>query len=169
VSLGARMDLGNGALTRFLHDVWFGEMSISHMYPQLAALATDPSLTVQDAWEARPEIRYQVGFKKPLTHQQQLDWEELQRHIMAFSPHQGHLDTMLSHQWILGYSVRSQYQFLDFEGIKIPRYHSLWKAGLSLKIRAFLWLVFHHRILIKDQLAKKGWVGDVGCIIYDGS
>jgi hypothetical protein len=64
VNLRARVQLSDGAHAKFWTDVWFGEMSISHMYPQLAALVVDPALTVQEVWEAGSSIRYQVRFKK---------------------------------------------------------------------------------------------------------
>jgi hypothetical protein len=64
VNFGARVQLGDGALAKFWTDVWFEEMSISHLYPQLAALAVDPALAVQEAWEAGSSIRYQVSLKK---------------------------------------------------------------------------------------------------------
>jgi hypothetical protein len=64
VNLGARVQLGDGAYVKFWTDVWFGEMSISHMYPQLATLPAGPTLTAQEAWEVGSSIRYQVRLKK---------------------------------------------------------------------------------------------------------
>jgi zinc-binding in reverse transcriptase len=54
--------------------------------------------------------------------------------------------------------------FLDFDGVLIPEYVHLWKAGIPLIIRIFLWLVFHQKILTKDTHSKKGWSGDLQCL-----
>lgn len=45
----------------------------------------------------------------------------------------------------------------------MPRYLKLWKAGIPLKIRAFLWLVLNHRVLTRDVMGRKGWIGDHTC------
>jgi hypothetical protein len=106
INLEAQMHLGDGALTKFWYDVWVGEMSLSHMFPQLAALAINPGITVQAAWEVGDELRYQIRFKKSLTSQQQHEWMELQHHIAAFSLHQGTSDIMCWRLQHHGYSVQ---------------------------------------------------------------
>lgn len=39
----------------------------------------------------------------------------------------------------------------------------LWKAKLPLKIKIFMWLVFHNAILTKDNLVKRKWKGNKTC------
>jgi zinc-binding in reverse transcriptase len=82
---------------------------------------------------------------------------------MAFSPMQGTTDSLLWRGSLLGYTVKDQYSFLDFGGVLVPEFVSLWKADIPLKIRAFLWLVFHQRILTRDVLVSKDWTGDPLC------
>jgi hypothetical protein len=56
---------------------------------------------------------------------------------MTFSPMQGSTDSLVWRGSEKDYSVKEQYFFLDFEGILVPEFVSLWKAGIPLKIRAF--------------------------------
>lgn len=39
-----------------------------------------------------------------------------------------------------------------------------WTIPITSKIRIFMWLTFKNRILIKINLRKKGWEGNVQCV-----
>jgi hypothetical protein len=52
------------------------------MFSQLATLAINPRITVQVAWEARDELRYQIRLNK-------ISNFPTATGIVAFSPHQG--------------------------------------------------------------------------------
>jgi hypothetical protein len=56
---------------------------------------------------------------------------------------QGTTDSLIWRISLTGYAAKEQYSFLDFGGVMVPEFVSLWKTGIPLKIRAFLWLVFH--------------------------
>jgi zinc-binding in reverse transcriptase len=55
------------------------------------------------------------------------------------------------------------YTFLYFGGIHTLTSHLVWSLKISLKHKLFLWLTLHNKILTKDNLRKKGWLGDVTC------
>ena len=40
----------------------------------------------------------------------------------------------------------------------------IWKCEAPLKIKVFTWLVIHDKILSKENLAKKGWMGSISCV-----
>ena len=55
------------------------------------------------------------------------------------------------------------YRILNFGGI-IPLKDMLWwNLPVPPKIRVFMWLVHHNTILTKENLAAKGWIGDMTC------
>jgi hypothetical protein len=59
--------------------------------------------------------------------------------------------------WLLGnkgFSVNSLYKKIKNTQISVPS-SFLWKNRLPYKIKAFLWLVRHKKILTKDNLFKK--------------
>jgi zinc-binding in reverse transcriptase len=65
--------------------------------------------------------------------------------------------------WLLS---EDSIQVPGFRRIQVPQFHLLWKDGILLKICAFLWLVFHYRILNKYQLIKKGRSGCTDCVLF---
>jgi hypothetical protein len=68
--------------------------------------------------------------------------------------------------WLLGnkgFSVNSFYKKIKCTQIPVPS-SFLWKNRLPYKIKAFLWLFRHKKILTKDNLFKKNWRGNLDCI-----
>lgn len=61
------------------------------------------------------------------------------------------------------FSVHSLYKWLEYRGIKNKTYTIFWKTKIPLKIKIFMWLSREGKILTKDNLAKRGWVGDQTC------
>jgi hypothetical protein len=69
-------------------------------------------------------------------------------------------------KWSLNHNgkflVSSMYQaFLDTN--VVANNSHLWKIKLPLKIRVFLWLLCREAILIKDNLVKRNWHGNIMC------
>ncbi|KAJ4769913.1 hypothetical protein LUZ62_054170 [Rhynchospora pubera] len=62
------------------------------------------------------------------------------------------------------FSTHATYNFLAFRGIQVIKTNTLWKLGIQHKIKAFMWLMMHNRILTKENLSKKGWQGNTYCI-----
>jgi hypothetical protein len=80
-------------------------------------------------------------------------------------------DTLISDEddrslWLLGdkgFSVKSLYKESKCAQVTVPS-NFLWKTRLPHKIKAFLWLIVHKKILTKDNLAKKSWRGNLDCV-----
>jgi hypothetical protein len=67
--------------------------------------------------------------------------------------------------WLLGnkgFSVKSLYKESKCSHITLSS-NFLWKTRLPHKIKAFLWLVEHKKILTKDNLTKRKWKGNLDC------
>jgi zinc-binding in reverse transcriptase len=62
------------------------------------------------------------------------------------------------------FSVHSFYEWLSFGGVISVEYDIIWKSNIPFKIKNFMWLVRKKKILTKDNLVKKGWVGDTSCV-----
>jgi hypothetical protein len=54
------------------------------------------------------------------------------------------------------FSVKSMYKHLSSNGIDRSFKH-LWKAKIPLKIKVWLWLIWHNAIASKDNMIKRGW------------
>jgi zinc-binding in reverse transcriptase len=62
------------------------------------------------------------------------------------------------------YSMRSMYEWLDFDGVISHEYDIVWNSKIPLKIRIFMWLVRKRKFLTKDNLVHRGWMGDTACV-----
>jgi zinc-binding in reverse transcriptase len=62
------------------------------------------------------------------------------------------------------FSVSSCYNWLDFGAVISKRFHNTWSVTIPLKIKNFLWLISKNKILTKDNLRKRGWIGDSKCV-----
>jgi hypothetical protein len=60
------------------------------------------------------------------------------------------------------FSVKSVYKDISSAGIDRSFKH-LWKAKIPLKIKVWLWLIWHNAIGTKDVMLERGWVGSPKC------
>lgn len=66
------------------------------------------------------------------------------------------------------FSVSSMYKAIIYRDI-VPRKEAFWKLRVPLKIKIFLWYLRKGVILTKDNLAKRGWVGNTTCCFCNSS
>ena len=62
------------------------------------------------------------------------------------------------------YSVKSCYALLNDGGLRSQHGNDIWKCNAPLKIKVFTWLVIHNKILSRENLTKKGWLGLSVCV-----
>jgi zinc-binding in reverse transcriptase len=60
------------------------------------------------------------------------------------------------------FTTHSAYEWLSFR--EIADIHStLWSLHVPLKIKIFIWLVQKYKILTRNNLIEKGWIGSTQC------
>jgi zinc-binding in reverse transcriptase len=52
-----------------------------------------------------------------------------------------------------------------FRGITDNSADLWWYLPIPLKVKVFMWLVLHNKILTRDNLRKRGWEGEIQCTI----
>jgi hypothetical protein len=62
------------------------------------------------------------------------------------------------------YSVKYMYVVVNFGGIKPIYIQCVWKLKVPQKIHFFLWLLFHNKLLSRDNLVKRQNVDDLTCV-----
>jgi zinc-binding in reverse transcriptase len=67
------------------------------------------------------------------------------------------------------FSSHNVHEWLMFRGVIDISADIWWKLPIPLKVKVFMWLIGHNKILIKDNLLKRGWVGYNQCMLYDES
>jgi zinc-binding in reverse transcriptase len=61
------------------------------------------------------------------------------------------------------YTVRSMYIFFLHSGCVNSSLMFLWDLKVPLKIKYFMWLILHGKILTRSNLSHRGWKGVVSC------
>jgi hypothetical protein len=68
--------------------------------------------------------------------------------------------------WSLGksdvFSTRSVYQLLE-KNVAGPHNKWIWKAGIPLKIKVFMWQAFQDAVITRDNMRKRKWPGSPLC------
>ncbi len=64
------------------------------------------------------------------------------------------------------FSVKSLYTFLQDSGVREDRFTRLWQVRTPLKVKIFEWLLLRSRLPTKENLLRRGWSGDAGCVLY---
>ena len=64
------------------------------------------------------------------------------------------------------YPVKSCYGLLNDGGLRSIYGLDIWKCIVPLKTKIFAWLVIHDKILSRENLAKKGWLGSLVCVFF---
>jgi hypothetical protein len=65
------------------------------------------------------------------------------------------------------FSSSSLYKALTYHGVENKWMNSIWRAGLPLKIKMFLWQVCNDKIQSAEQLRKKNWSDPIKCKLCD--
>lgn len=61
------------------------------------------------------------------------------------------------------FTVKSLYTFLQDSGVTETKLVPIWKIKIPLKVKFFCWLVVRRKVLMKDNLLKRGWLGADTC------
>ena len=62
------------------------------------------------------------------------------------------------------FSVKTCYNQLNDGGLRFQFRLNIWKSCVPLKINFFAWLVTYDKILSRENLTKKGWIGSINYV-----
>ena len=161
IQVSSVWQIGNGELVRFWLDTWCGDTLLCVDFPNLYDIAYDKNILVADAFHNN---RLNIQLARQLTETYLTEWIALVNRLSLVRL--THTVDQISWRWTPNgiFTVNSLYKFLEFGGVPVNTYNSIWKARIPLKIKIFLWLVRQKRILTKDRLSKQGWTGDTKCV-----
>ena len=93
------------------------------------------------------------------------EWLELQSRLSGFSMTDGRDELVWDLERSGRFTIRSLYYLMTFGGVRDQRMLDVWAAKLPLKIKIFLWMVFHDRTQSAEQLKKRNWKGELNCML----
>ncbi len=74
---------------------------------------------------------------------------------------------LVSLHWVSNgcFSIKSLYNFLLDGGLRDPHNNYIWKLKISIKAKNFIWLVLKRKVLLADNLFKRGLIGERLCVL----
>jgi hypothetical protein len=155
---GRKMKVGDGKSTSFWQDAWCGSTPLCESFPEIFHICNEQEITVADAaahgWNfsfrryLSPELTAQVHGLLGIVRQVNLSHER-DRPVWKWTKNGI-------------FSVKSMYNHLCRHG-RARSFKHLWKSRIPLKIKIWLWLIWHNAIATKDNLLKRNWSGSASC------
>ena len=160
--------INNGESAIFWENKLVDGMALKYSLPDLYDLAVDQKFTVARLFSKfrRNDLNIFKPFdpNSPVAHKifhQLLNFNAIFESLVL-NPENDSISWSVSSNKI--YSVKPCYALLNDGGLKALHARDIWKCKVPLKIKVFTWLVIHDKILSKENLAKKGWMGSIGCV-----
>lgn len=142
-------------------DSWLGPSPLWQSYPAIFQVASNTELLVGEALRTSPPL---VSFLRALLPAEEAEWNAVKALIgqRRTSPGADEVSWTLTASGV--FSVKSLYSKLT-EGAVLDIARGLWKAGLPLKIKIFLWQMFQNRLPTADNVAKRNGPSDGSCVV----
>jgi hypothetical protein len=173
--------LGNGMLTRFWKDVWFGNEPLCLRFPRMFSLSMEKEAFVGELLKVEGDRRWwNFSWRRNL-----FQWEfERVTFLVEML-----VNVRLSHEldswrWSFnteaGFSVKSAYDaimeyggdLLNLTTFEEKIFSSIWESPAPSKVMVFSWQLLHDRLPTKVNLARRGVLGqevDGKCVWCDHS
>lgn len=152
--------VGNGLKTSFWKSIWIGNLPLSVQFPVLFYLVYDKDVTVNDVFTSNFET---LTFRRRIVGNLRMLFDEMiSCNQVSLSDQEDKIVWNLGKK---GFSVNPMYKKKMEDQILIS-YKFLWKSKLPHKIKVFFWLVVRNKILTKDNLKKRNWIGSLDCCFY---
>jgi hypothetical protein len=128
-------------------------------------MVRNPHCLVSECWE---EDEWVMDFRRSLTVQEYNSWIDLTNSLQRCIPESDAADIV---SWALEpkglFSTKSLYRFLTDWGMPSRVVGLIWKCKMPLKIKFFLWQMFHNKLQVAGTLVKRGWRGNMSCCLCD--
>jgi hypothetical protein len=159
---GRSMNVRNGRRTHFWGDKCCGEIPFKDKFPGLYAICNEQDIIVHDA----AQKDWHFDYRRQLAPDIQIQLVRMR--IMLDPIRLSDEEDIPIWDWTKNaqFSVKSVYKDLSSFGIDRSFKH-LWKAKIPLKIKIWLWLIWHNSIPTKDTMIERGWLGNSKCQICD--
>jgi hypothetical protein len=151
---------GTQSTVRFWSDICHNNCTLASLYPQLYSICWDKQVLLTEIINSQGEC---VTFRRTLVGIDLKDWASILQLISSFSFTHSHDKIFWRWESSGTFSVRSLYKILNFRGIIPPNSRLWWDIPIPHKIQIFMWLTCQSKILTKDQLREKGWIGSASC------
>ncbi|XP_020112123.1 uncharacterized protein LOC109726747 [Ananas comosus] len=163
---GISFSIGDGHSTNFWSDIWVEGSTLRSCYPNLTNAVQSRNYRVKECY-GRSGWRWHkiLADYEPSS---QADRESILK--LKDSPSNVMLSAtsdVIKWRWTHSemFIVNSLNKFLQDGGVKENSYSQLWMTRIPLKVKIFVWLVLKRKVLTKNNLLKRGWNGELVCVL----
>ncbi len=163
---GASYMIGNGRIVSFWMDIWCTTSPLCTLYPRIYDCVGSKNLRAEACWGANGWRWGKILAGFPTTSQSDRTLV-LQLKGLTSGFTLSNIEDEVRWRWSRSeeFSVKSLYIFLQDGGVSDTSCVELWKIHVPLKVKIFIWTVLKRKVLTKDRLIRRGWVGDDWCAL----
>jgi hypothetical protein len=159
---GRKMLVKDGTRTHFWGDCWCDSVSLKQKFPALYDISNEQDITVAEA----ARTRWHLTFRRWLSVELQEQMRGLRNILCTVALSPGSDKPIWKWSKNGQFTVKSVYKNICSNGVDRSFRH-LWKAKIPLKIKIWLWLIWHNAISTKDNMVRRGWIGSAKCQFCD--
>lgn len=161
--MGAEYHVKKGDRVRFWHDSWIGGVPLKIQFRYIFDICQKPNAMVGDFWG---NGNWNIPVRRCLTGESLDEWQDLLATIDQVNIENAGEDDV---RWVIDksqtYSTKSLYYCLTHGGVQDSLNDLLWKSKMPLKVKIFLWQVFHNKLQTALNLCKREWHGSPLCCV----
>jgi hypothetical protein len=159
--MGYQWKVGNGRKIKLWEDHWFGSCSLAIQYWEIYFLVNEQNKTIADIWDGSS---LEMTFRRCFDHRLMIQWLEIQQIAQTLTLNDSN-DSLIWMWEACGlYSVKSFYVVVNFGGLNLLIFIVFGKLKCPQIFIFFFWLLFHNKLLTRDNLIKRQNVDDLTCV-----
>jgi hypothetical protein len=154
--------VGNGAKVRFWEDQWLGGTSLAILFWDIYFVCHQQGVTIRDVWDG---VNIKLTFRRVFDNKMMEQWYQIEQIIRSI--HFSEVDDALV--WELHssglYTSQSLYAIINFRGVTPVYIPAVWNLNVPPRVHVFLWLMYHNKLLTRDNLCKRQEINDKTCLL----
>jgi hypothetical protein len=157
------MRVGDGRTTSFWGDAWCEHSPLKDRFPDIYEICIEQNVTVAEAAALNSRFSFKRWMAPDVAMQIHGLTQIMSQTNLSVEPNKPFW------KWAKGgkFSVNSVYKPLRGCGLDRTFKH-LRKIKIPLKIKIWLWLIWHDAVVTKDNLLKRNWRGNSACRFCNG-
>lgn len=155
------MASGSRKNIRFWEDLWYGTSPLAVQYWELFCICQQQCQTIHELWDGE---NLKITFRRTLDERLFSMWLEIVEIAKSISFSDCHDSLVWQYKNSGLYSSSSLYAVINFRGVTPVFIPTVWKLVVPPRIHVFLWLLFHNKIMTRDNLNKRNMKKPEECV-----
>ena len=151
--MGVCYKVNRGDKVAFWKDIWLGETPLHTQFSDLYTLCADPEVLVEDCGG---ENHWDILFRRNLNPCEQVNLQKLYEKLQEIHLNESDDEVFWALDKSRNFTTRSLYRFTTFGGAFSKGAELIWGTNLPLKIKIFLWQVYHNKLQSAATLKNRG-------------